>query len=173
MVKVTLGLGSNVDREDNIRSGIAVLEAVLYDMQISPVYESRAVGFEGADFLNLVVSGSTDLKLNELAALIKDTEFAHGRDIAAPKFSSRQLDIDILTYHELVGDFNGVVLPREEILEQAFVLKPLADIAPTLHHPFLQISYGDLWQSYQGDRSGVWLSEFQLGWQHDEARNAV
>ncbi len=162
MNEVMLGLGSNINREENIRSGVEILSTLLREMRMSPIYEARSVGFYGDSFFNLVVIGKTDMSLSSLAGLLRDIEFDHGREKNAEKYSSRTLDIDILTYGEIVGECEGIVLPRDEIVQQAYVLKPLVDLCGGALHPSLHASYRELWESFSGDRAGIWLSDFQL-----------
>ena len=135
MPRVYLGLGSNIDRERNIRAALHALEAAFEPLLISPVYESESVGFAGSNFYNLVVGIDTDLSVGELAAFLHGIEDANGRVRGGPKFAPRTLDIDILTYGNACGEIDGVQLPRDEILKNAFVLRPLADIAPNDRHP--------------------------------------
>lgn len=144
MPRVFLGLGSNVDRERHIRAGIRCLREAFGPMRVSPVYESVAVGFVGENFLNLVVAIDTDLPLAELSRRLRGIEEANGRVRNGPKFSSRTLDIDILTYGDLVGVHDGIELPRDEVTKYAFVLRPLADIAPNDVLPGSLTTYGTL-----------------------------
>ena len=146
--QVYLSLGSNIDREHNIRSGLDALEAVFGELEISPVYESEAVGFDGDAFFNLVVGIRTAMTVAELTTCLKDMERDHGRVRGEKKFSSRTLDIDILTYGDAVGIIDGVQLPRDEIFKHAFVLKPLVDLALPLNaeHP------SNLWEELVGHK---------------------
>lgn len=162
MAKIALGIGSNIDREENIRSGIEELGKCVQGLCLSPVYESPAYGFDGYPFLNLVAWGDTDQPLGAMITLLREVEYRHGRERNASKFSSRQLDIDILLFDDKVGTFHGVTLPREEIMEQAYVLKPLADVAGQVSHPVLGETFSELWLAFSGDTRQVWQSEFQL-----------
>lgn len=148
MVRVWLGLGSNIDVETHIRAAIAALRAYFHELIISPVYESESVGFEGDNFLNLVVGVDTDKTLDELMQLLKAIEDINGRSREGEKFSSRTLDIDILTYGQHDFTEQGVNIPRHEILTYAFVLKPLSEVAPDELHPHLEISYKKLWDGF-------------------------
>ncbi len=152
MAAVFLGVGSNVNKEDNIQSGLRVLRETFAEVSCSPVYESEAIGFEGDNFLNLVVRVETDLAVGPLQALLRKIEDDHGRIRRCVRFSSRTLDIDILTYDDLVGLVDGVVLPREEILTNAFVLRPFAELAPSEKHPAMDQEYQRLWLGYSGDQ---------------------
>jgi 2-amino-4-hydroxy-6-hydroxymethyldihydropteridine diphosphokinase len=153
MSTVYLGLGSNQDAEANIRAGIRALYRNFANTAISPVYRSEAVGFSGKDFLNCVARIDTDLSPTELKDWLTELEDEYGRDRSQPKFSDRTLDIDILLHDDRVGDFDGLVLPREEILKYAHVLKPLADLAPMLKHPETGKSFAEHWAEFDGDRS--------------------
>ncbi|WP_086930915.1 2-amino-4-hydroxy-6-hydroxymethyldihydropteridine diphosphokinase [Agarilytica rhodophyticola] len=168
MAKVLLGIGSNIDPEINIRNGIEALSSCLKHILLSPVYESRAIGFTGDNFLNLVVAGHTHLPLGEFATVLRDIEYRFGRERDASKYSSRYLDIDILTYDDLVGEFHSIALPRDEILNRAFVLKPLADLVPDALHPQVQKNYRDLWCDFDQEGQDIWLSPFSPVLDYDE-----
>ena len=148
MAQVFLGIGSNIERERYITAGLDALHGLLHELALSSVYDSAAIGFAGQPFLNLVAAATTDLPLAELAAKLRHIEVEHGRPANATRFSPRHLDIDILTYDDAVGTFDGVQLPRDEILENAFVLCPLAELAPDTLHPVVQRSYSALWLAY-------------------------
>jgi len=163
MTRVVLGLGSNIDREANIVSGLSCLRDGFTDIKLSHIYESPAVGFAGDNFFNLVLSAYTRLSLHELSRMLKDIEFRHGRLPSTPKYSSRFLDIDILTFADLVGQFGCLTLPRQDIVQRAYVLKPLADIEPELRHPELGQTYQQMWRDFEGDKGALWLADFQYG----------
>lgn len=148
MTTVLLGLGSNIEREHYLVAGLDALQALFGELGLSSVYDSAAIGFDGQPFLNMVVAANTSMPLASIAARLRHIENEHGRPANATRFSARQLDIDILTYGDLVGEFGGVSLPRGEILENAFVLRPLAELAPSARHPANGRSYADLWQAY-------------------------
>jgi 2-amino-4-hydroxy-6-hydroxymethyldihydropteridine diphosphokinase len=148
MARVFLGVGSNIERERYITVGLDALQGLYGELALSSVYDSAAVGFEGQAFLNLAVGVETELSVGELAAQLRHIEIEHGRPVNATRFSPRQLDIDILTYDDRVGTVEGVELPRGEILENAFVLCPLAELAPEVRHPVDGRSYSELWQAY-------------------------
>lgn len=162
MSRVFLGIGSNIERERYITAGLDALQALFSEMALSSVYDSAAVGFTGQPFLNLVVAVNTPIPLAELAPRLRAIELAHGRPVNATRFSPRHLDIDILTYDDLVGTVSGVQLPRGEILENAFVLRPLAELSPDTVHPELQRTYADLWQAY--DASSQPLRRVDFCW---------
>ena len=145
MSTVYLGLGSNIDALANIASGLEALRNTFAEMTLSPAYRTRAVGFEGNDFINLVVRIETDMKPLDLKELLHALEDRHGRARDVPKFSDRTLDIDILLYDDLYLLSPELDIPRDEILTAAHVLKPLADLAPDLLHPVARKTMGDLW----------------------------
>ncbi|MDZ7785233.1 MAG: 2-amino-4-hydroxy-6-hydroxymethyldihydropteridine diphosphokinase [Halioglobus sp.] len=148
MATVYLGLGSNIEREHHINVGLDALDRLFGEPELSPVYDSPAIGFAGEPFLNLVARVRTTVPVTELAATLRHVETLHGRLADAPRYSPRQLDIDILTYDDLVGRFGHVTLPREEILHNAFVLRPLAELAPDGRHPVSGRRYADLWREF-------------------------
>lgn len=162
MARVYLGLGSNIERERYLTAGLDALQALFGELALSSVYDSQAIGFQGQPFLNMVVAVDTALPVADLARQLRHIEFEHGRLPDATRFSSRQLDIDILTYDALVGVIDGVELPRGEILENAFVLCPLAELAPDVPHPALGHTYASLWRAY--DQSAQPLRRVAFAW---------
>ena len=162
MATVFLGVGSNIERERYIVAGLDALQGIFGELALSSVYDSVAIGFDGQSFLNLVVQAETNLGVGKLARQLRHIEVEHGRPAHATRFSSRQLDIDILTYDDQVGLIDGVELPRGEILENAFVLCPLAELAPQALHPVVGQSYSELWKGY--DRAGQSLVRVAFEW---------
>ena len=159
MSKVFLGVGSNIDREKNIQSGLISLAGILSSMSISPIYESHAVGFEGDNFFNFVIGADTHLSVRDLAVELREIEFLHGREPDAVKFSARSLDIDILLYDDLVGDHGGVKLPREEITLSAHVLLPLADLYPNGINPISKKTFLELVDEVDFPDQTLWKIE--------------
>jgi 2-amino-4-hydroxy-6-hydroxymethyldihydropteridine diphosphokinase len=159
MARVYLSLGSNIDRHRHIRAALTALQQRFGELLLSPIYESEAVGFAGDNFFNLVVGLDTELGVGELQSLIKAIEDENGRERGGPKFSARTLDIDILTYADVVGEIDGVSLPRDEIVKNAFVLLPLQDVAANELHPQLQRSYAELWADYDKSKQALWRVE--------------
>ena len=163
MPRVYLSLGSNVDRERNIRSALDAIAQHYGELVISPVYESESVGFSGDHFLNLVVGFDTTDSVGTVADIMRAIEDAHGRVRGGPRWSARSLDIDILTYGDAVGVIDGVELPRDEITRHAFVLLPLADIAGDEMCPGTSHTYAALWRDFpQAARQTqkLWRVEF-------------
>ncbi len=147
-MQVWLSVGSNLQRNRNISSAIAVLRAEFGELILSPVYQNQAVGFAGTDFYNLVIGFHTAQPASVLSGILKGIEGQHGRQLGEPKFSPRTLDLDLLTYGNQVLDTDDLQIPRDEILKYAFVLGPLADVAPEDRHPLTGESYAELWAAF-------------------------
>lgn len=162
MARVYLGLGSNIERERYICAGLDALAALFGKLDLSPVYDCPAMGFEGRPFLNLVAGVDTQLSVIELARTLRHIETEHGRPENARRNSPRQLDIDILTYDDITGQIGGVELPRGEILFHAFVLRPLADLVPDERHPVSGQTYGALWEAF--DRPSQLIEPIAFSW---------
>ncbi|TXS90828.1 2-amino-4-hydroxy-6-hydroxymethyldihydropteridine diphosphokinase [Parahaliea maris] len=154
MTRVYLGLGSNIERERYLTAGLDALEALYGHLELSPVYDCEAIGFVGQPFLNMVVGIDTAASVAELARDLRRIETEHGRLPDAARYSPRQLDIDLLTWGDACGVVDGVLLPRPEILRNAFVLRPLAELAPEEVHPEAGQSYAALWSQFdQGSQA--------------------
>jgi len=160
MTAIYLSLGSNIHRHQYITSALDALADLFGHLTISSVYESKSVGFNGSNFFNLVVGAQTELCLADLSEKLKKIEDENDRLRSGPKFSPRTLDIDILTYGNFVGVESGVELPRAEIIQNAFVLWPLAEIAPAVRHPQLQQTYAELWANYDKSSQILWAIDF-------------
>jgi 2-amino-4-hydroxy-6-hydroxymethyldihydropteridine diphosphokinase len=163
MALLYLSLGSNIDRDRHIGAALDALADCFGSLEISTVYESVAVGFEGDSFYNLVVGINSDLPVGEITKVLKRIEDCNGRDRSAPKFGPRSLDIDILTVDDLVGEIDGVKLPRSEVLKNAFVLQPLAELASDMTHPLTNKSIGQHWQEFDKASQDLWPVKFD--WQ--------
>jgi len=145
MATAYLSLGSNLEPEANLRRAIAELHARFAAVTVSPIYRTPAVGFDGPDFLNAAAIVETDLDVFALDAWLHVLEDAHGRRRDVPRFSSRPLDIDIVFFDDMVLKGPGnLEIPRPE-LRHAFVLKPLADIAPDFRDPLSGSTLSELW----------------------------
>lgn len=148
MSRVYIGIGSNIERETHIRAALDRLSEIFGTLTISPVYESEAIGFAGDAFFNLVVGIDTGLEIEELLSLLRMVEVEHGNRGNLPKFSARSLDLDLLTYDSCCGVFADITLPRTDIVDYAYALWPLADIAGDELHPALLLSYRVLRQQF-------------------------
>ncbi len=151
VAKVYLGLGSNINSENHLRRGICELRRRYGDLELSQIYQNAAFGFEGADFLNMVVSLESGHSPRQILDEIAAIHLLIGRRRDAEKFSSRPLDIDLLLYDDLIHDEPGLHLPRSDVLEYSFVLRPLAELAPGLVHPVTGKSIATQWAEYDKD----------------------
>ncbi|MXS21283.1 2-amino-4-hydroxy-6-hydroxymethyldihydropteridine diphosphokinase [Pseudomonas oryzihabitans] len=161
MTRVYLGLGSNIQREQHLGMALDELATLLTDLQCSPVFESEAVGIRSTPFFNLVVAGDTELDPATLSHRLKAIETRSGR--YAPDRQGLPLDIDILLHGDLSGEFDGLTLPRAEILRNAFVLWPLALLAGERRHPDNGRSFDELWQEMRDQTTQV-LRPVSFSW---------
>ncbi|TAJ91853.1 MAG: 2-amino-4-hydroxy-6-hydroxymethyldihydropteridine diphosphokinase [Gammaproteobacteria bacterium] len=160
MEKVYIGVGSNVGREQNIRTGISELTRRFGALTLSPVYESQAVGFSGDNFYNLVAGFDTTLTPEQLLEELHAIEALCHRVRVGTRYGSRTLDLDLLMYGGLVQREGRLRVPRDEITRFAFVLKPLTDIAADVVHPVLQVRIAELWDSFQDPEQTLWVVGF-------------
>jgi len=148
MAVIYVGLGSNINPEKNLHLGISELRDRFGDLQISAVYCSKAVGFEGDDFLNLVAGFESESSPIEICEAIELIHNLAGRDRNGRKWESRPLDVDLLLYNDLVIDERPVRVPRKDVLEYSFVLRPMAELAPDLAHPVTGRTMLEHWQNF-------------------------
>ncbi len=160
MAWIFVSVGSNIQRDANIRHGVAALRNDFTDVRLSTVYESEAVGFSGENFYNLVVRASTHHDAFTVAAILRRIEDQFARNRKSPRFSSRTLDLDLLLYDDLVIEQDGLSLPRQEISNNAFVLEPLAEIAGDQRHPVSGERYQDLWRAFDKASQPLWPIAF-------------
>ncbi|MGR9071608.1 MAG: 2-amino-4-hydroxy-6-hydroxymethyldihydropteridine diphosphokinase [Gammaproteobacteria bacterium] len=143
-----ISIGSNIDKEKNIPSSINALREEFGELIVSSVYETEPIGFEGENFYNLVVGFDSELPAKAVAKRLREIERRHGRTRECKKFSARTLDLDLLLYGGYVISDGRLQIPRDEITRYAFVLEPLAEIAPELRHPITHIKYSTLWEKF-------------------------
>jgi 2-amino-4-hydroxy-6-hydroxymethyldihydropteridine diphosphokinase len=143
-MKYLFGLGSNLkDRLGYLSLAVKQL-GFLEDMKVSSIYESEAMLLEDAptewnhNFLNLAVSGSSDLSPEALLIKCKSIENSLGRDNNPPRWSPRVIDIDILLAGNLIINNDILSIPHSEMLTRAFVLLPVCEIEPKVLHPITQ-----------------------------------
>lgn len=159
MTAIFLGIGSNSDREQHLSRGLDALQQLLGPLDLSPVFESDAVGVLGRRFYNMVVGAETHLSLVDLNAALKAIEAACGRR-DSPSPGRITLDIDILSFGDMTGVHAGQTLPRPEVVRNAFVLWPLALLAPHDVLPGSSQSYAELWTGWQGEQQ-LWPVAFE------------
>jgi 2-amino-4-hydroxy-6-hydroxymethyldihydropteridine diphosphokinase len=157
---VYVAAGSNVAPEHNLARALNEIARQFPGARSSPAYRNRAVGFDGADFINLVVGFDTELPVAELLARLQAIEARCGRPRAAPRWAPRSMDLDVLLYGELVCDEPGLRLPRPDLLKRAYMLGPLAQLAPEVRHPTAHLTIGELWQRF--DREAHPLERVEL-----------
>jgi 2-amino-4-hydroxy-6-hydroxymethyldihydropteridine diphosphokinase len=148
MADVYVAAGSNIDPEKHLCLALAELERTFGELTVSPAYRNKAVGFEGEDFINLVVGFHADEPAQQVKQQLEAIEARCGRPPGAPKWAARTMDLDILMYDQQVSDQPGLLLPRPDLLRRAFMLKPLADIAPGLRHPTRHKTMQELWAEF-------------------------
>ncbi len=161
MAQVYLSLGSNVNREYYVEQGLNALSKYFGRLTLSSLFESESIGFNGAPFFNMVIAFSTEQTVEDVSHILRNIEYDNGREMDAKKFSPRKLDLDLLLFDDLVLK-TPVQIPRDEITRNAFVLWPLAEIAPDLLHPIEQQTYRQLWQNY--NKNSQQLRKVPLNW---------
>lgn len=145
MERVFVSVGSNVDRERHIAIAIESLRARFGELQLSSVYESAAVGFDGDPFLNLVAAFDTDGEPAEIVASLHEIERRCGRQRDDERFGPRTMDLDLLLFGDRVVRERKMVIPRDDVSSQAYVLCPLAEIAGERLHPVSGDTLAAMW----------------------------
>ena len=146
--KVFIGIGSNLNKIKNIKSCLSKIKNDYKNVKLSPVYETKSMGFDGPNFYNLVCSFNTTEDIYKLKKRLNKIELDHGRNLNETKYSSRTLDIDILYYGNLILVDDKIKIPRKEIIEYDFVLRPLIDIDAEFTHPLLLIPNNKIEEKY-------------------------
>lgn len=162
MHRVYISIGSNIEPARHVRLAITALHEYYGKLIISSVYESEAIGFAGDNFYNLVVAYDTEQSVAEVNRILHEIEDRYGRQRSGPRFSARTIDLDLLLYDDLVLQEDKLVLPREEILQNAFVLWPLAEIAADVMHPLEHKVMSVLWDQF--DKGKQQLSPIEFDW---------
>lgn len=154
MPKVLFSLGSNMEAEKHVRQATRELQllAGLANVRSSALYCSAAVGFDGPDFVNSAVSGLWSGTLSALQARLRQIEDAAARDRSAPRFASRTLDIDLVLYGDEIHP-QGSGIPRDELLREAFVLRPSAELEPDWVHPQSGHSLAFHWHQWRAQQN--------------------
>ena len=150
MPRVFVGIGSNINRKANISLGLTALRSEFGELMRSPVYDTQALGFNGDNFYNLVVSFQTNLPVTEVSHRLTEIEnrYQHSQTNKA-KFRSRSLDLDLLLYGDLILEAGEFKLPRSDVYERAYVLKPLLDLCPDLQDPVSGKAFSEIWNTLQ------------------------
>ena len=159
MSQIYISIGSNINRNQNISASLSALEQTFGQLNISSIYESEAVGFAGENFYNLVVGAQTEFSIAMVVEALKKIEDENGRVRGGERFSARTLDLDLLTFDDLIAE-EPAQIPRDEITKNAFVLWPLAEIAPNDILPGSDKTYQQLWQAYDQNKQKLWTVPF-------------
>jgi 2-amino-4-hydroxy-6-hydroxymethyldihydropteridine diphosphokinase len=159
---VYVAAGSNVEPIANLRRALDELESTFPRLRVSPVYRNRAVGFEGDDFVNLVVGFETDLPLPAVLGRLHAIEMSCGRARDAPKWAPRTMDLDVLLYGPAVIDEPGLRIPRPDLVRRAYMLLPAAELAPEVRHPTLGKTLRELWLEFEQPSHA--MTPVDLGW---------
>ncbi len=146
MADIYVAAGGNIEPERYLSRALALLAREFVDLRVSPAYRNPAVGFDGADFINLVVAFRSDLPPAEIRDRLQRIEAACDRPAHAPRWAPRTMDLDILLYGDLVSDTPGLLFPRPDLLKRAYMLKPMVDLAPDLLHPTARRTMSELWR---------------------------
>ncbi len=162
MPRVFVSIGSNIDRKNNIRGAVRELAAHYGMLTLSCVYESKAVGFEGRNFYNLVVSFDTAESIEQIKGTLCQIESRFGRTRQGNHFRSLTLDLDLLLYDDVVQHDDQVTLPHPDIERYAFVLAPLADIAPRLRHPQTGMAFAQMWAQFDKNKQEMQDVDFRI-----------
>ena len=156
MTRVHVSIGSNLQPRRHIAQALELLKASFGRIDASPVYETRAVGFDGDNFLNLVVGFDTDMTLDQVEHVLDDIERQCGRTRSRQRFAPRTMDLDLLLYGDLVRHDDDRDIPRGEIESYAFVLKPLSDLVPDGIHPETGQTFREMWRSASFEGQALW-----------------
>ena len=162
MTAVYVAAGSNVEPIANLRRALGVLAEHYPGLRVSRAWRNRAVGFEGDDFVNLAVGFETCDDVRAVLGRLHEAEAACGRARNAPKWAPRSMDLDILLYGDRVCDEPGLVLPRPDLTRRAYMLGPMAELAPDLVHPLERATMAELWSRF--DRDAHPMETVDLGW---------
>jgi 2-amino-4-hydroxy-6-hydroxymethyldihydropteridine diphosphokinase len=160
MPNVYVAVGSNVEPKTNLRAATQQLEREFPDVRFSSWYLNRAAGFAGDDFINLVAGFTTGLGVHALLERLHAIESRCGRPRDAPKWAPRSIDLDVLLYGDMICDEPKLKLPRPDLLKRAYMLGPLAELAPQVIHPTAGLTIGELWQRF--DRAAHPLQRLSL-----------
>jgi len=161
MTRAYISIGSNIERDANIRAAVQALRERYGTLTLSSVYENRPIGFEGEDFYNLVAAFDTDESPEVIVAGLHDIEQRLGRVRETSHFRSRTIDLDLLLYGDLQRHDTELRIPRPEITEYACVLRPLAELAPGMRHPRTGETFATLWARF--DKTAQPLTPVTMG----------
>ena len=161
MPEVFVAAGSNIEPVVHLCRALGILGSHYPGLRRSRAWRNAAVGFEGEDFVNLVVAFETDEPVHAVIARLHETEAACGRARDAPRWAPRSMDLDVLLYGDRVSHEPGLTLPRPDLVRRAYMLGPITELAPELRHPTLGLTMRELWEHF--DRDAHPMQEIDLG----------
>jgi len=160
VTQVLVAAGSNIEPVANLRRALDVLVRHYPRLRCSRAYRNAAVGFEGEDFVNLVVGFDTGDDVESVLAHLHEAEAKCGRERMAPKWAPRSMDLDVLLFGDRVCDEPGLVLPRPDLVHRAYMLGPAAELAPGTVHPTLGRTLAELWRDFARDGHPMHVVDF-------------
>jgi 2-amino-4-hydroxy-6-hydroxymethyldihydropteridine diphosphokinase len=161
---VLVAAGSNVDPLENLRRALELLDRHFAPLTVSRAYANAAVGFDGADFINLVVGFQTGRTVHQVIERLHEAETACGRERLAPKWAPRTMDLDILLFGDTVCAEPGLTLPRPDLLRRPYMLGPAAEIAPETVHPVARRTLRELWRDMQVTQAAHAMRPVESAW---------
>lgn len=151
MTPVYVAAGSNVEPEANLARACREIALTWPDAIFSHAYRNKAVGFDGPDFINMVLGFHSGDSIGQVLVRLRDVEVLCGRARNSPKWASRAMDLDVLLFGERVEKTDDYTLPRPDLLKRPYMLGPLAEIAPSVVHPTAHKTIAQLWQEFDRD----------------------
>ena len=167
MPTIFVSIGSNLEPRKHIVMALEALHKRFGELQLSPVYETKAIGFNGQAFLNLVISLESDEPPDKVKKVFKEIEANLGRVKRENSFSPRRIDLDIILYGNAIIHQPKLELPSKEIDKYAFVLEPLAALAPEMLYPGRDLSFSRMWE--QALSNGLMDKGRRINWVPVEA----
>jgi 2-amino-4-hydroxy-6-hydroxymethyldihydropteridine diphosphokinase len=163
VIEAFVALGSNIEPEAHLRQAAHLLRERFVNTRFSACYRNPAFGFVGADFVNAVAGLDTALSVEALIAALREIETQCGRGPADPRWGPRAIDLDLLLYGEIVGSGPGYTLPRPDLSRRAYMLGPLAQLAPQRRYPPDGPSIAELWNRFARTPAALTRIELDLG----------
>jgi 2-amino-4-hydroxy-6-hydroxymethyldihydropteridine diphosphokinase len=162
MTRVYVAAGSNVEPEKNLVRACREIAAIWPDAIFSRVYRNRAVGFEGPDFLNMVIGFNAGEPIATVIARLREIEILCGRPRNSPKWASRAMDLDVLLFGERVEKTADYTVPRPDLIKRPYMLGPMAELAPDVMHPTANKTIGELWREFDSAAHAMTPVEIDL-----------
>jgi len=148
MPRAFVSIGSNIDRETNVRLAVRELRRQYEPLSVSSVVETAAVGFDGEPFYNLVVGFETADSPEDIRTALRRIEDQAGRARdGVPRFGPRTLDLDLILYGNLIRHDELIDVPAADIVHYDFVLGLLAELVPDLRHPERNQTIAEMWRA--------------------------